>query len=314
MNAFKPCASAKKAGKALADPVPFGADKKAPRPYTSAKGGKQLPTPTDQAFGRSSRSVAGRRSSSATCSRREVHNPSATAGRGRGSAPTTSTVSALALAQALKPSLLQQDTAPSRQDCTSTSFFSPASTSEPTSPMSVQRACASDSSAMKDELAALRTHFEARESELLQEVAELRGALATARIAQAAAEASVIQLRGDRSEPTAEASNVSKSLNGVDRHSEELSQLRSRIALLEEKIADSDLENDRKLTEQRVMLEQQLASQQHNFRSECERIWRAVANANIAVQAATDSGASRPPDPGASAVLRQIYTAVSELP
>mmetsp|Transcript_64769 Transcript_64769/g.134255 ORF Transcript_64769/g.134255 Transcript_64769/m.134255 type:complete len:253 (-) Transcript_64769:23-781(-) len=217
--------------------------------------------------------------------------------------------------EALKPALSPQDPPPSRQDCASTSFFSPASTSEPTSPMSVPRACASDSSAMKDELAALRIRFEARESELLQEVAELRGALATARIAQAAAEASVIQLRGDRSEPTAEA-NMSKSVNGIDQHSsEELSQLQNQISLLEQKIADSEIENDRKLTEQGVMLEQQLSSQQHNFRSECEQIWRALANANIAVQAATDSGGSHPPpDPGASAVLRQIYTAVSELP
>eukprot|EP00439_Symbiodinium_sp_Y106_P011938 s1977_g1.t2 len=315
MNAFKPCASAKKVGKRVADPVPTNADKKASRPYTSVKGGQQLSAPTDHASHRSDRSVAGRRSSSATCSRREVPNPSATAGRGRGCAPpSTSTVSALALAQALKPALSPQDPPPSRQDCASTSFFSPASTSEPTSPMSVPRACASDSSAMKDELAALRIRFEARESELLQEVAELRGALATARIAQAAAEASVIQLRGDRSEPTAEA-NMSKSVNGIDQHSsEELSQLQNQISLLEQKIADSEIENDRKLTEQGVMLEQQLSSQQHNFRSECEQIWRALANANIAVQAATDSGHMQnvsPRQDAGSRVVAVLHTQAS---
>ena len=37
--------------------------------------------------------------------------------------------------------------------------------------------------------------MQARESQLLQEVAELRGALATARIAQAAAEAALMELR-----------------------------------------------------------------------------------------------------------------------
>ena len=49
---------------------------------------------------------------------------------------------------------------------------------------------------------------EARESELLQEVAELRGALATARIAQAAAEASVMELRGRSSQSRGEGGEI----------------------------------------------------------------------------------------------------------
>ena len=89
---------------------------------------------------------------------------------------------------------------------------------------------------------------------------------------------------------------------------------------LQQNVMERALEGEQRLSEQRMLLEAQIARQQDQFRSECDRIWSAMADANTALRpsrsehSAAEQSVSRPPDPSAGAVLRQIYAAVSELP
>ncbi|CAE7225172.1 unnamed protein product [Symbiodinium pilosum] len=115
-----------------------------------------------------------------------------------------------------------------------------------------------------------------------------------------------------------EASSICK--EPADDNSDELLRLKQQVHALEQNLLDRALDHEQKLAEQRSMLEAQLASQQNHFSNECEKLWRAISHANMVGRAAPSahsaaaSGVSRPHDPSAASVLRQIYTAVSELP
>jgi len=214
-----------------------------------------------------------------------------------------------------------------KTDGATTSFFSPSQSSvssskpaSPTSPPAVlnQRAEAEALRANPEEVAALRAQFQARESELLQELADLRGALATARLAQAAAESSLLEIRGEEREKTGTSMEDDERRPTVRQMlAAEVIELKQQVLLLHQTVAKHERENQQQLEEQQCrarQMELQLARQEEQFQNECARIWEVMSGRRPQPAQMLTPASERPRDASANAVLRQVYAAVSELP
>jgi len=188
---------------------------------------------------------------------------------------------------------------------------------------------------LRTELLELKRSFQAREAQLLQQVESLRGQLAAAAGARDAAEAELRQLRGVASQTTS--SSPAGGIEGeVHRQGRELQRLSSAFSSLE---LDSQERHSAAAAAERSCaahvkhLEELIRSsqsQQQQFCSDLQALWAEVSRQRspatpAALQSAPGDAApngarrartseERMNDLAANALLRNIYSAVSELP
>lgn len=188
---------------------------------------------------------------------------------------------------------------------------------------------------MRAELLELKRSFQAREARLLQQVESLRGQLAAAAGARDAAEAELRQLHGAVASQTTPSSPAGGIEGEVHRQGRELQRLSSAFSSLE---LDSQERHSAAAAAERSCaahvkhLEELIRSsqsQQQQFCSDLQALWAEVSRQRApATPAALPSAGDAAPngarrartseermnDLAANALLRNIYSAVSELP
>lgn len=191
---------------------------------------------------------------------------------------------------------------------------------------------------LRAELVELKRSFQAREAQLVQQVESLCSQLAAASCARDAAEAELRTLRGELASQTACTAQMSPSpaAGGMDeelrRHGRELQRLASAFSALELDSQERQMAAERSCAAHVKHLEELIRSsqsQQQQFCSDLQALWAEVSRQRASPAAAAPAapvealngarprartGEERMNDLAANALLRNIYSAVSELP
>ncbi|CAK9095237.1 unnamed protein product, partial [Durusdinium trenchii] len=211
------------------------------------------------------------------------------------------------------------------QSSVSSKLPSPASPSSPTLRHGDVYAQALEHEEVLRELAELKSSFqerEAREAELVQQVKSLHEKLAVANGARKAAEAEAQRLGGELARERGREA-APRFAEEMTRHGEEIATLQHKLSSSERTSAGLVL-HTRHLEEQVENQQRQLAEFATAVRSELDRVWAnmpqsdgvATTPPHRAVAETTEAAAVAPwpSDATANAVLRSIYSAISELP
>lgn len=186
---------------------------------------------------------------------------------------------------------------------------------------------------LRAELLELKRNFQAREAQLLQQVESLCSQLAAASCARDAAEAELRTLRSEVASQTCTAQKSPSLVAGIEeelhRQGRELQRLSSAFSALELDSQERHSAAERSCGAHVKHLEELIRSsqsQQQQFCSDLQALWAEVSRqrAPAAPPAPRDApngarprartGEERMNDVAANALLRNIYSAVSELP